>query len=78
MSALAFDPRAYLDTLRHGGDPVAAARAAGTAAPSMHVNNVVVLDELRAAMAARRDALRGIMNAPDVRADREAVKLVDG
>ena len=39
--------------------------------------NVIVLAELRAAMEARRHALAGIMDDPDVLADREAVLAVD-
>ena len=34
--------------------------------------------DLAAAMAARAEALEGIMDDPDVLADREAIRLVDG
>ena len=76
MSGLAFDPRAYLDALRHEGDAGKAALAASR--PPMRSGNVVVLAELRAAMEARRDALAEITTAPDVLADRRAINEVDG
>lgn len=63
MSALAFDPRAYLDTLRREGDPAKAALAANRGAAPMQSSNVVVLAELRAAMEARAPALDGIVDA---------------
>ena len=63
MSALAFDPQAYLDTLRREGDPAKAAVAASGRTAPMQSGNVVVLADLRRAMEARAPALVGIVAA---------------
>lgn len=76
--ALAFDPRGYLETIRRGGDPATPSRGAGPNGGPAQRSNVVDLAEMRAAMAERAEALRGIMDAADVMEDRAAVLAVDG
>ena len=59
-------------SVSHGGG------TSGTASGTAGGAKVVILADLRAAMAARAAALEGIMDADDVAEERSAVLAVDG